>query len=73
MQPQQPEYPFMIELFSREPDNLILKENAHLTPIPTEEELSNLSAILLDNDYYTFLHAWKQIIPLFFPLICPIM
>ncbi|RKX88197.1 MAG: hypothetical protein DRP58_01020 [Spirochaetes bacterium] len=62
MQPKQPDYPFMIELFSRKPDSLTLEDNAHLTPIPTDEELSSLSAILLDDDYYTFLHAGKQII-----------
>ena len=49
-------------LCSRKPDSLILEDNAHLTPIPTDEELSSLSAILLDDDYYTFLHAGKQII-----------
>jgi len=62
MQPKQLDYPFMIELFSRKPDSLALEDNAHLTPIPTDEELSSLSAILLDENYYTFLHAGKQII-----------
>ena len=54
MQPKQPDYPFMIELFSRKPDNLTLEDTAHLTPIPIDEELSSLSATLLDDDYYTF-------------------
>lgn len=45
-------YPFMLELFSREPDQLTLTDDAHLTPIPADEEISSLSAILLDDDYY---------------------
>jgi len=34
---------------------MVLPENAVLTPILLEEELSSLSAILLDDDYYQFL------------------
>lgn len=49
------EYPFMIEIFSRKPDNLKLPENAVLTPLPLDEELSSLSAILLDDNYYDFI------------------
>src|SRR5690606_25080457 len=45
-------YPFMLELFSRAPDQLGIQEDAHLIPIPAEEEISSLSAILLDDDYY---------------------
>ncbi len=52
-------YPFMLELFSRIPDALKYKGEGHLTPIPTEEEASSLSAILLNNDYYAFLQAGK--------------
>lgn len=42
----------MLELFSRVPDQLNLTDGAKLTPIPTDEEISSLSAILLDEDYY---------------------
>lgn len=62
MRPKQPDYPFMIELFSRKPDSMTLNRKSHLTPIPTDKDLSSLSAILLDDDYYTFLHSGKQII-----------
>lgn len=55
-------YPFMLELFSREPDQLTLTENAHLTPIPTDEEISSLSAILLDDDYYQCIQNGKVVI-----------
>lgn len=53
-------FPFMLEIFSRQPDGVTLEGAAHLTPIPVEEDVSSLSAILLDDDYYTFLHANKQ-------------
>lgn len=52
-------YPFMLELFSRTPDNLVLGEDGHLTPIPIAEDVSSSSAILLDEDYYQFLHQHK--------------
>ena len=51
-----------IELFSRKPDILTLNDGAHLTPIPINEEVLSLSAILLADDYYNFLHVGKQII-----------
>ena len=61
--PQNENYPFMLELFSRVPDAIQLKEQAPtLTPIPIDEEVSSLSAILLDDDYYTFIHQSKRII-----------
>lgn len=52
-------YPFMLELFSRNPDNLVLGDDSHLTPIPIAEDVSSLSAILLDEEYYQFLHQHK--------------
>lgn len=52
-------YPAMLELFSRKPDEMVLGEDSHLTPIPVGEEVSSLSAILLDEEYYAFLHAHK--------------
>ena len=55
--PASSEYPFMIEIFSRKPDNLILAEDAVLTPLPLDEELSSLSAILLDDNYYDFIRS----------------
>jgi hypothetical protein len=53
-------FPVMLELFSRQPDGVALDEGAHLAPIPVDEEISSLSAILLDDDYYHLLHARKQ-------------
>jgi hypothetical protein len=58
--PTRPDFPFMLELFSRQPDILQVAEGSHLTPLPVEEEASSLSAILLDNDYYNFIRAGRQ-------------
>jgi len=53
--PQSRDYPTMIELFARRPDAIALPEDAVLTPLPIGEEISSLSAILLNEDYYGFL------------------
>lgn len=58
--PSNADYPFMLELFSRQPDVLEVAEGSHLTPLPVEEDVSSLSAILLDNDYYNFIRAGRQ-------------
>lgn len=50
-------FPHMLEFFAREPGNLPLIGGAHLTPVPFEQQVESLSAILLDHDYYRFLHA----------------
>ena len=41
----------MIELFTRRTDAVKLPENAVLTPLHMDDELSSLSAILLSNEY----------------------
>lgn len=53
--PKTNDYPYMIELFSRNPDFIILEEDALLTPLPIDEEISSLSAILLNTSYYELL------------------
>ena len=55
-------YPFMLELFAREPDVMHLAEGSTLTPLPMEEEISSLSAILLDSEYYEFIRAGHRIV-----------
>lgn len=47
-------YPVQIELLSIQPDILGEPTGFHLTPIPLGEELSSLSAILMDRDCYEF-------------------
>jgi hypothetical protein len=58
--PVQPGYPAMLELFSRKPDVLTLNDESHLTPIPIDEDVSSLSAILKEEGYYEFLHQHTQ-------------
>ena len=53
------QYPAMIELFTRKLDAIQLPEDAVLTPLPMDEDISSLSAILLDDDYYEFLKQGK--------------
>lgn len=52
--PELENFPMQIELFSRKPDIIQVPEGSHLTPIPVGEDLSSLSAILLDDDYYNY-------------------
>ncbi|MDO8270583.1 MAG: hypothetical protein Q7U82_01510 [Gammaproteobacteria bacterium] len=60
--PTDENYPVMLELFSRNPDFIQPAEGSHLTPIPIDEEVSSLSAILLDVDYYGFLQQQTAVI-----------
>lgn len=53
-------YPFMLELFSRVPDALEIAPHSELTPLPVGEEASSLSAILMDEDYYAFVHKHRR-------------
>ena len=45
----------MIEIFSRNPDFIILEDDAVLTPLLIDDEISSLSAILLNEAYYELL------------------
>ena len=55
-------YPFMLELFSRQPDVLPVAKGSHLTPLPMEEDVSSLSAILMDTDYYGLIQAGRRMV-----------
>lgn len=53
-------YPNMIELFSRPQNHINLNPNGHLIPIiPDDDEISSLSAILLNEEYYNLLLIGK--------------
>jgi hypothetical protein len=54
MKPKTDGFPFQVELFARKPDVLEMPEEARYTPIPLDENLSSLSAILMNDDYYHF-------------------
>lgn len=55
LKPENKDFPKQIELFSRKPDMIDLGEDDHLTPIPVDDDLSSLSAILLNDDYYNYI------------------
>jgi hypothetical protein len=58
--PEAEGFPEMLELFSRQPEGMSLGDDSHLTPIPLGEDVSSLSAILLDDNYYDFIHRHKR-------------
>ena len=54
MNPQDKSFPKQIELFARNTGILYLPADARIEPISVGEDLSSLSAILMDDDYYSF-------------------
>lgn len=52
--PTNMQFPYMIELFSRKPDYLLRLDN-QIAPIHISQEVVSLSAILLDDEYYSLL------------------
>ncbi len=57
--PKQNDYPSMIELFSRKPDKVFLPAGSIITPINMGNDVSSLSAILLDDSYYQLLRSGR--------------
>jgi hypothetical protein len=57
VRPSNEDYPAQLELFSRVPDTIVFAGQGHLTPIPFEDEIASLSAIVLDDTYYHFLRT----------------
>lgn len=55
VKPDQPDYPFMIELFSRPQHHVVLRPDTHLLPLHFDDDISSLSAILLNGAYYQFM------------------
>lgn len=58
--PRDQRFPAMVELFARAPDALRPIERGQLTPIPFDEAISSLSAILLDDEYYAFIMEGRR-------------
>ncbi len=54
-------YPFMIELFSRKP-GYHLEISEGIIPIHIDDDISSLSAILLNDDFYSFMIEGKTIV-----------
>ncbi len=61
LEPEAENFPVQIELFSRVPDAIELNKFSYLTPIPVDEGLSSLSAILLSDEYYQFTRTNSQL------------
>jgi hypothetical protein len=60
IKPRDERFPVMLELFARAPDGLKPAEGSHLTPIPLDEAVASLSAILLDEAYYAFIMGGRR-------------
>lgn len=60
-EPEKEAFPYMIELFSRKPNVFKLPHESHVAPIPLDEEISSLSAILIDSDYYDFIKKGQKV------------
>ena len=58
--PADDRYPAMVELVGRAPSGLQPAASSQLTPIPLDEAVSSLSAILLDEAYYAFIMAGRR-------------
>ncbi len=52
----------MIELFLRPQSNVVLQPDTHLIQLHIDDEISSLSAILLDDDYCYFLLDRRTVI-----------
>ena len=60
--PKSKDYPYMIEIFSRNPDCIVLEGDAVFTPLPIDDEISSRSAILLNESYYELLKNGQVIL-----------
>ena len=60
--PKQRDYPKMIELLSNAPMTVELGHDQHIVPIPVGEDLSSLSAILMNPNYYEFIMGQREVV-----------
>lgn len=61
-EPQNTNYPIMIELFSKDPGYRLHEENMVITPLHISDEVSSLSAIMLNDDYYQFMMSGRKVV-----------
>ena len=54
--------PAQIELFARHPDFVLENEESEVAPLPFDEDVSSLSAIILDDGYYEFIRGHVSLI-----------
>lgn len=55
-------YPAQIELFSRHPRFNLKREGTNIAPLPFDDEVSSLSAIILNEGYYEFIKNNAEIV-----------
>jgi hypothetical protein len=52
--PLNEEYPFQLELICRDPGVIHIPANSNISPIDPDEDLSHLSIMVMDDEYYEF-------------------
>lgn len=57
--PAELDFPAIVEIFSRQPTGLDLAAGQEVVPIAITDELSSLSAILMDDDYYRLIRSCR--------------
>lgn len=60
--PASTDFPEQVELFSRDIGILSAPADARLTPIPVDDDLSSLSAILMNEDYYHYTITHSELV-----------
>ena len=58
--PEDETYPAMLEIFSRKPEGIELGAGQHIVPVQIAEISLSLSAILLDDAYYTLIREYHH-------------
>lgn len=61
-EPQKENYPVMIELFSKDPGYQLHGDSMVITPLHISDEISSLSAIMLNEDYYDFMMHGRKVV-----------
>ena len=61
-EPQNPNYPIMIELFSKDPGYELHEGDMVITSLHISDEVSSLSAIMLNDDYYEFMMSGRKVV-----------
>lgn len=61
-EPQAPGFPAMIEIFSKDPGYRLHESGMVITPLHISDEVSSLSAIMLDDHYYEFMLNGRKVV-----------
>lgn len=61
-EPKTPNFPIMIELFSKDPGYHLHESDMTITPLHISDEVSSLSAIMLNDEYYEFMLSGRKVV-----------